>query len=88
MDTAVSLQLIVLAEGTFIDKELNTFTSSKFTTLVLTFNTLLTSTNEGLLAGFSKTLRERFREISSGSKGALQNQQNSQRIYGQTHSTL
>ena len=88
MGAAVSLQLIVFAEGTLIDEQLNSFASAQLASLVLRFNTLLTSTDNSLVASFSKSLSERLGEINSSSKATLQNQHQPTSTYSQTHSTL
>ena len=75
MSAAVSLQLVVFAEGTLIDEQLDSFASAQFTSLVLRFDTLFTSADNSLVTGFSESLTEGLGEIDSSSKATLENQQ-------------
>ena len=88
VSAAVSLQLVVFAEGTLIHEQLNSFTSAQLTSLVLRFDTLFTSTDNSLVTGFSKSLSKRLGEINSSSEATLQNQHKLGEKYSQTHSTL
>ena len=88
MSAAVSLQLVVFAEGTLIHEQLDSFASAQFTSLVLRFDTLFTSADNSLVTGFGESLAEGLGEIDGSSKATLENQQTCSQTYSQTHSAL
>ena len=56
---SVGLQHVVLSEGSVIQKQRKTLTSSKFATLVLGVDTLLSTTKKSSLSGLLQTSSER-----------------------------
>ena len=66
----VGLELVVLAEGALIEEELETLTGGELAAGVLGVDSLLTTTEESLLAGLGESLSERLLEVDGSGEGA------------------
>ena len=88
MHTAVSLQLVVLAEGALIHQQLDSLASGELASLVLRVNALLASADESLVTSLSKSLREGLGQIDGSSKAALRHHATLLDSYRYGHGTL